>query len=153
MRRMRMSLLSLMALALLVGPGIVQGAEGGVRFNATIHTPNVRVRIGNTPTGYYYRGRHLPIRRHHYYRIRQRDRAIAHRLAWYTGVPARELIRLRRSSYSWMEIGHWLYLPRRVVRAALNQRSWKRFLLEERLARCGGYRQGLRRVICLYDDR
>jgi hypothetical protein len=148
---MRMSLVGLVALALLVGPGIVQGAEGGIRFNVALHTPSVRVRIGNTPTGYYYRGRHLPIRRHYIYRIRKQDRAIAQRLARYTGVPMRRLIQLRRYGYSWMEIGHWLYLPRRVVRAAMNHRSWKHFLREERFAHRGGKRPGRR--ICRYDGR
>lgn len=143
MKKMRMSVLSLIALALLVGPGIVQAAEAGIRFNATLHTPNVRVRVGNTPLGHYrvYKRGYLPIRRLQPYRIGKRDLKIAHRLARYTGVPARELIQLKRQGYSWIEIGRWLSLPRRVVRAAMHQRSWNLFLREEqRLVRCGTYR-------------
>jgi hypothetical protein len=136
MKRMQMSIMSLMALVLLVGFGIVQGAEAAIRFNATLHTPNVRVFIGNTPYGHYqgYMKGHIPIRVPRHYKVTERDRAIASRLARYTGVPARELIQLRSRGYHWFEIGRWLHLPRPVVRAAMHHRSWVRFLREERLA-------------------
>jgi hypothetical protein len=145
MKRMRMNLLSLVALALLVAPVIVQAAEAGIRFDATVNTTHVRVRLGSTPSIHYriYRRGHLPIRRLRPYRIVMPDRRIAQRFARYTGVPARELIQLRRRGYTWFEIGRWLGLPRRVVVAAMHRRSWNRFLLEERrLARCGAYRFG-----------
>jgi len=150
MKRMRMSLLALAALALLAGPALVRDAEAEVRFNATLHTPNMSVRIGNMPSGRYvsYRAGHLPIRRNRHYKIIKRDRQIARRLARYTGVPSAELIRLRAYGYNWLEIGRWLRLPNRVVRAAFNQRSWNRFTHGGRwLAGHGNDRHEHRRVI------
>lgn len=140
MKRMQMSLLSLMILALLVAPVIVHAAEAGIRFNVAVNTPTVHVRVGNTPAGQYriYQRGLLPVRKLILYRIGTRDRKIAQRLARYTGVPARELVQLRHRGYTWFEIGRWLGLPRRVVRAAGHPRSWNRFLLgERRLARRG----------------
>jgi hypothetical protein len=127
------------ALALLIGQAIVSDADAKVRVKATLQTSNARVRISNTSSSYHriYKKRHLPVRVNIHHQINQRDREIARRLAWYTGVPRRELVQLRRQGYRWFEIGRWLYLPRPVVRAAMHQRSWNRFLREERrLARC-----------------
>ena len=139
MSKIRISILSLLALALLIGQATVSDADAKVRVKVTLQTPNARVRISNTSSSYQriYTNRHLPVRVNIHYRISQRDRAIARRLAGYTGVPTRELIQLRRQGYRWFEIGRWLYLPRPVVRAAMHHRSWNRFLREERwLARC-----------------
>jgi hypothetical protein len=150
MRKTRMSLLGLIVPTLLVGSGIAQDAKAEIRFDATLRTPNVRVRIGNLPPSHYrsYKGGYLPVRRQMHYRITKHDRAVARRLARYTGVPAGELIQLKRYGYSWLEIGRWLYLPRPVVRAAMNQRSWKRFLvMERRHARYGPYRSKVHRII------
>jgi hypothetical protein len=132
MKTMRLSLLSLCALVLLVG--FVANADAVIRVEATVRTPNVRVRVGNMPVSHDGRQtkRHLPVREQRYYKISQQDRMIASRLAYYTGVPTRELIQLKRQGYSWFEIGRWLYVPRPVVRAAMQQRSWKRFLDQER---------------------
>ncbi len=138
MRRMQMSLLSVVALILLVVPGI---AEAGIRFNATLFTPDMHISIGNKPSGQYrsYRTGHLQIRRHRHYKVGRRDREIARRLAWYTGVPLRDVIRLKRLGYQWFEIGRWLRVRRPVIRAAMNQRSWNRFLYGDR-------RPGRRRI-------
>ena len=149
MNKTRMSYLSLIALALLVGPGIIRNAEAQVRFNATVHTPSFHVRIGDASSGRYrsYTTGHLPARRLVRYMLVKRDRAIARRLARYTGVPARELIKLRIYGYRWFEIGNWLRLPRHAVRAAMNQRSWVRFLrMERRLARRGVHPLKRRRI-------
>ncbi len=134
MRKTRMILLSLIALALLVGSGFMRNAEAGIRVDATLYTPTVHVSIGNMSSGRHqgYTIGHLPIRRPRHYKVGRRDRAIAHRLARYTGVPARRLTRLRAYGYNWSEIGRWLCLPRQVVRAAMYQRSWNRFLREGR---------------------
>ena len=102
MSKIRISILSLLALALLIGQATVSDADAKVRVKVTLQTPNARVRISNTSSSYHriYRTRHLPIRVNIHYRISQRDRAIAHRLARYTGVPRRELIQLRRQGVS-----------------------------------------------------
>jgi hypothetical protein len=150
MKRMQMNLAALAAMIPLAVLIIVQDAEAEVRFNAALHTPNMSVHIGNTPAGYYgsYRVGHLPMRRNQNYRIVKLDRQIARRLARYTGVPVRELTRLRAYGYNWLEIGCWLRLPNRVVRAAFNQQSWNRFLHEgRRLAGHGTGRHEHRRVI------
>ncbi len=139
MRTMRLSLLSLLALVLLAGSGIGSDADAGVRIDATYRSPNVRVRVSNKPSYYPVRTkRHRPIYVDAHHRISRQDRMMARRLGRYTSVPARELIQLRRLGYRWFEIGHWLYLPRPVVRAARHERSWRRFLHRERkLARFG----------------
>jgi len=132
MNKKRMSLLSLMALALLVLalPGIARDAEAVITVRASLHTPNVRVGVGNTSYSRYRHARvvRIPVRRRTYYRIAKHDLRIAQRLAWYTGVPAKKLIRLRRNGYRWFEIGRWLDLPRPVVQAAMHKKSWNRFL-------------------------
>ena len=135
MNRMRVSLIGLMAIILLVGSGIVQDAEAGIRFDVTMRTPNVRVRVGNTHPIHYrtVRVRRLPVRGRRLFRISKQDRRVARRLARYTGVSERELLRLRRYGYRWFEIGRWLHLPRPVIRAAMHKGTWKRFLREERL--------------------
>ena len=134
MRQKRMILLGLIVLALLVGPGFMRPAEAQVRVSATVRTPNVRVSIGNTHPGYHLIGRrgHLPMRGRRLFTLSKQDRVIARRLARYTGVPAREIIQARRYGYNWFEIGRWLRLPRFAVRAAMNQRSWNRFIRGER---------------------
>jgi hypothetical protein len=133
MRKMRMSLMAA-GLALAFVTGFMTDARAGIRVAATISTPEVRVHIGNGPSYQHYRHevRRLPYRRYMRYEITRRDRMIARRMTWYTGVRMGELIRLRRHGYNWLEIGRWLDVPRRVVRAAMNQRSWDRFLREER---------------------
>ncbi len=134
MKKTLMSLLTLTALTMVVGIGIAQDARAEIRISAVVHTPNVSVRVGNNPSGYYYihSDRRLPARRYMRYEITRRDRMIARRLTWYTGVPFGKLLRLRRHGYRWVEIGRWLHVPRPVVRAAMNQKSWNRFLREER---------------------
>ena len=154
MKRMRVSFLSLMVVALIVGSGIVQDAEAEVRFNVTMRTPNVRVRIGNTPSVHYRTVRigRLPIHGRRLYRISKQDPRIARRLAQYTGVPARELLQLRRYGYHWPEIGHWLRLPRPAIHAAMRRGTWKRFLREERLFARRGVTSYRSRVVVYYDD-
>jgi hypothetical protein len=125
MRKTRLSMLILIELALLFVSGLSRSAEAGIRVTATLHTPDVHVRIGGAPRGYTIG--HLPVRRPGRHMVGRRDRAIALRLARYTGVPARRLIRLRTYGYTWFEIGRWLRLPPQVVRAAMDRRSWSRF--------------------------
>jgi hypothetical protein len=139
MSKIRMSILSLITLALLTGQATVTDADAKVRVKVTLQTPDARVRISNTSSSHQriYKTRHLPVRVNIHYRINQQDREIARRLGRYADVPPRELMQLRRQGYRWPEIGRWLYLPRPVVRAAMHQQSWNRFLREERrLASC-----------------
>jgi hypothetical protein len=150
MKRMKKSLTAIAALALLATLVIVQDAEAEIRISAALHTPGLSVRIGNAPAGPYgsIRVGHLPVRKNMRYRIVKRDRLIASRLAWYTGVPARELIRLRANGYNWFEIGTWLRLPRVVVRASFDQRKWSRFTCGGRnLAGHGAGRYGKKKVV------
>jgi len=136
MNKKRMSLMAA-GLALAFVTGFMTDTRAGIRVAATIRTPEVRLHIDNGPScnyrSYYGREvRRLPDRRYMRYDITRRDRMIARRIAWYTNVPLRDLVRIRRDGYSWFEIGRWLHMPRPVVRAAMNQRSWDRFLREER---------------------
>jgi len=155
MRKMRMSLLGLVALALAAGILTVQEAHAKVRVSATLRAPNVRVHFGNTSSCRFHNCtiRHMPIRHNQYVKIGKRERTIAVRLARFTGVPSRELLRLRRQGFQWFEIGRWLDLPRPVVRAAMNQRTWKRFLREQQwIARHGNDRRRVRGVAYSNDD-
>jgi hypothetical protein len=159
MKRLRISLLSITALAVLVMPGmpgLLKNATAGVRVRATLHTPNVSIRVGNMPSRHYrsYVRKPLPIRRvHHQVIITRQDRKIAKRLAWYTGVPARELLFLKKRGFTWRSIGRWLDLPRTTMRAAMTQRSWKRFLRhEQRMACCNTTRCGGHQVVYADDD-
>jgi len=150
-----MSLLGLVALALAAGILTVQEAHAKVRVSATLRAPNVRVHFGNTSSCRFHNCniRHMPIRQYHIYKTSKRERTIAVRLARFTGVPSRELLRMRRQGYRWFEIGRWLDLPRPVVRAAMNQRTWKRFLREQQwIARHGNDRRRVRGVAYSNDD-
>jgi len=135
MKKTLVSLTTIAALTFAVGIGIATDARAEIRIAATVHTPNVSVRAGyGNPSGYYdvrpYR--RLPSRRYMGYELGRRDRMIARRMTWYTGVRIGELMRLRRHGYNWFEIGRWLHMPRPVVRAAMHQKSWDRFLRAER---------------------
>jgi hypothetical protein len=130
------AIMGLITLAIILGSSFVPDAEAGIRVNAIVRTPNVRVHYTNSTN--YHRGHvrvieptcrvTLP--------ITQRDRKIARRLSNYTGVSARRMLKMRRNGYYWGEIGNWIGVHRTVVVAAKNGQSWKRFLREEaRLAR------------------
>lgn len=153
MKKTLISLLTIAALTFAVGIGIATDARAEIRIAAVVHTPNVSVHAGYNPSGYYHIRpiRRIQARRYMYYEITRRDRMIARRMAWYTGVQRGELIRLRRHGYSWFEIGRWLHMPRAVVRAAMHQKSWNRFLREERRhARMYGKRK---QHVTYYDGR
>jgi hypothetical protein len=123
-------MLGLAVLAFLAVIATFEDARAKVRVSATLRAPNVRVHFDNASSCRCHNCtiRHIPIRKHVLYKFGRRDRVVAVRLARYTGVPSRDLLRLRGSGYSWFEIGRFIDLPRPVVRAAMNQVTWKRFL-------------------------
>ena len=125
----RMSLFSLPVLALLLTIGAVDEAQARVRVRATVRTPYGHIQIDN---GAYHHTRGyrqaLPVRHYEYYCVTKRDKKIAGRLGHYTGVPRRELIQLRKQGYTWSEIGRWLDVSRKVVRAAKSEKRWRRFM-------------------------
>lgn len=145
MRTKRTDLLILAAVTLAVGTLIATDIAAEVRFSAAVRTPVVSVHVGSAPLGCrtVRQVRPLPARGR-IHRTQRHDVIVAERLAWYTGVPAGEFLRYRRFGYSWYEIGQLLYVPGRVVRAAMNGESWQRYLhtagYHDR--RCGGYRHG-----------
>ncbi|HSG28115.1 MAG TPA: hypothetical protein VLA34_06525 [Candidatus Krumholzibacterium sp.] len=150
MKRMLMTLTALTVTFLVAGAGGAKADGLDIRFDASINTPQLSVRIGNTPGGYrdHHRIRHLPARRVSQVRLVQADWRIAARLAWYTGTPEGRIIRLRRMGYRWDEIGMWLGMPRPAIRAAMQMKTWKRYLRREnayadsRGARHKGQRKG-----------
>ena len=152
MKKTLKSLTIIAALTIVVGIGIATDARAEIRV--VVQVPNVSVHAGYyNPSGYTYlhHDRRLPARRYMGYELSRRDRMIARRMTWYTGVRMGKLTRLRRHGYSWFEIGRWLHIPRPVVRAAMHQRSWNRFLREERrhAKRHGRYRDR----VTYYDGR
>lgn len=138
----RMTLLSIAALALLVGPGMVQTAGADVRVNATLRTPNVTIRVGNTPYGHYRNRVYKPLPARRVVRqvaITVHDRRIAFRLSWYTGVPSGEMLMMKSRGYTWYQIGTWLRLPRAAVHAAMDLRTWNRFIHVRPHPHCDSY--------------
>lgn len=141
MNKKRMNIIGLIALGFLMGIVMVQDAAAGVKVSATVKTPAVRIHVGNTPNVYFGTVKLgvLQVRTLHLYKVNRQDQMIAKRLGEFTGVPARTLLNLRTRGYDWFEIGHWLYLPRPVVRAAMTQPTWQRFLLRDQLAGRRGF--------------
>jgi hypothetical protein len=147
-------MLGLVALAFLAVIATFEDAGAKVRVRATLRAPNVVVHFGTASSCRCNNCtiRHMPIRKQIVYKVNQRDRLVAVRLARYTGVPSRDLLQLRRNGYSWFEIGRFLDLSRPAVRAAMNQVTWKRFLQHQSwIARHGGQGQRGHRVV-YYDD-
>lgn len=136
MKTLKMTFISLPVLALLLTVGIVDEAQARIRVKGTLRTPHGVIQVDN---GAYHHNRGyrqtLPVRNHERIRVSQKDRKIARRLGRYTGVPKRELIQMRKQGYSWKEIGNWLGVPRKAVRAAKKQSSWKQFLDRQRYGR------------------
>jgi hypothetical protein len=117
--------------------GLIADARAGVRVDVAVNTPNVRIHAGNDPSCHYCidQDRRIQNRRYNRYEafeLTRRDRMIARHMTWYTGVRLGEVIRLRRHGYNWFEIGQYLHMPRPIVRAAMNQKSWDRFLHQQR---------------------
>jgi hypothetical protein len=134
MKRELMRLTTLAAVTVAALIFFAAQADAEIRVVASVNAPGVRVHASNVPSCYHsteYYGRREACR-HMRYEITRRDLRIARRLAYFSGVPARRLTRLRRRGFQWFEIGRMIYVPRYVVRAAMHQRSWNRFLREER---------------------
>ncbi len=134
MKKERMRQMTIAAVTFAAVAVIAMQASAEVRIVASVNTPGVSVHACNVPSCYYgtYYDRRVPARRQMRYEINNRDKRIARRLAYFSGVPARELVRLRRRGFQWFEIGRMIHVPRTVVRAAFNQKSWNRFLHQER---------------------
>ncbi len=142
MKTRNMYLTGLMALALMLTMIPASHAKAAVVIRASIGTPHAGVMLGyNTVPAVrntrYVHLRPLPVRRYAVLHITKHDRRMARRLADYTGVSRRELLRLRRQGYSWREIGSWLNVRPVVVRAARSARTWDDFLYGGRpVVRC-----------------
>lgn len=136
MKTLKMTLISLPVLTLLLAVGIVDEAQARIRVKGTLRTPHGVVQVDN---GAYRHDRGyrqaFPVRYQERIRVSKKDRKIARRLGRYTGVPKRELIQMRKQGYSWKEIGNWLGVPRKAVRAAKNNSSWRRFLDRQQYGR------------------
>jgi hypothetical protein len=142
MNSKKTNIAALAALTIILGVGLADRAEAKIRVRGTVRTPHGVIHVDNGPAPrVIYRERALPVRHYQKTKVSKRDRRIAKRLARYTGVPKRELIHLKRMGYRWNEIGNWLGISRRAVKAAKQSRSWDRFLRHERRnSRRGGYR-------------
>lgn len=132
----------LMALALLIALAPVGKAQAKVVVRASVATPHLSVRVNPTPVAYYYK--HLkprPVRTRVIVRIDKQDRKMARRLARVSNYSKKELLEMRRDGYSWNQIGSFLNLNPRAVRAARHAMSWERYLGERRhtVVRCGNH--------------
>jgi hypothetical protein len=137
MKTLKMNLICLPALALLLILGAADEAQARIRVKATVRTPYGVVQVDNGAhrQGRGYR-RALPARQRQEFRLTKKDKKVARRLGRYTGVPKRELLQMKRMGYSWGEIGNWLGVSHKAVRAAKSQHKWERFLKRQRR---GGY--------------
>jgi len=109
-RLRQVSLVALMMAALVAVDGGQMGkAQAGIRVNARLQTPHVTVHFKHGPR----QGR---VNRPFIYRISQRDRMIARRLAYETGYRRIVLLDLRSRGLSWKQIGRRLDIPRRTVK-------------------------------------
>ena len=113
--RLRQAGLAALALAAIVAVdgGQMGKAEAGVRINARLKTPHVSVHFRNAP-------RTARVHRPFVYRITQRDRAIARRLAYQTGHRRMVFLDLRARGFTWRQIGRRLAIPPRLVRIAVH---------------------------------
>ena len=127
MNTLKMIILSLSALILFSIPTEALAGPSDVRIRAKFRTPQVRVDV-NLGTRYVTVRNNLLHRDQRSLRLSRLDRQIAKRLASYTGMSKHRLLKYRANGYRWSEIGRWLDLPRRVVRAARSAESWREFL-------------------------
>jgi hypothetical protein len=125
----------LLAFAALLLPQIMKAetASAELRVRAEIRTPNVRVRLGNDHNHRHGRMLHrkLALREKMHVACTQqlssRDRKIARRMAALTHSGQGRLLKLRRSGFSWREIGYDLGLNKRQIRWAVNGKRYNRF--------------------------
>lgn len=153
MRKLQKTILGFLAPILVTGAGLVPDADAGVKVKATLRTPGVVVRVGHPSYTQYrtHKTKRFHVRRYQHFNVTRQDWRVAGRLASVTGVPTRELIEYRRYGYTWREIGRAFRLPRPMMHAAMDQRSWKRFLREAQIARHRD-RPGDRRLVAHFDN-
>lgn len=98
-----------------------QKASAELRVRAELRTPHVSVRLGNTHDRMLPRRPLLRLRACDDYSVRlsKWDRKVARRMSHMTGVRKGRLLNLRRSGFSWREIGWDIGLSRREIRWAL----------------------------------
>ena len=112
-RLRQVGLVGLVLAALVAIDGGQMGkAQAEIRVHARIDTPHVSVHFDNGP----HRGR---VQSPFVYRLTQRDREIARRLAYRTGYRPIVLLDLRARGLSWKQIGRRLDIPRREIRLAM----------------------------------
>ena len=143
MKTLKMTFISLPVLAILLTVGAVDEAQARIRVKGSIKIPHGVIQVDNGPN-YRTRGyRPAPrIRPYQQVRVTKKDQKIARRLGRYTGVPKRELVQMRKQGYSWKEIGRWLGVSNKAIRASRTQARWERFLDRQRGCRyheVGGY--------------
>lgn len=109
-RLRQVSLVALLMAALVAVDGGQMGkAQAGIRVHARFDTPHVTVHYKHGPR----QGR---VNRPFIYRISQRDRVIARRLAYETGFRRIVLLDLRSRGLSWKQIGRRLDISRRTIK-------------------------------------
>jgi DNA-binding NarL/FixJ family response regulator len=128
-RLRQVSLVALLMAALVAVDGGQMGkAQAGIRVNARFGTPQVTVHYEHGPR----QGR---VNRPFIYRISQRDRVIARRLAYETGYRRIVLLDLRSRGLSWKQIGRRLDIPRRTIKMVVRSVDHPRHRYESRT--CG----------------
>jgi len=126
----RRDLSIIIAFGIILGTLVASQARAEIRVNARVRVPGGVIQIDNGVHRHHV-GRPTVIRE-----LNRQDRKIARRLARYTGVAKRDILRLRRVGYRWNEIGRWLELSRRTMQAAKHADTWARFMKrQKRLSR------------------
>jgi len=123
MKTLRMTILSLSAMVLILSPMQSLAATRDSRVRVRVRTPHIsqKQQCESTHSWSLKKDRRF---RH----LSKRDRKMARRLAEYSGFSSYKFMMLRDRGFRWSEIAYRLDLPRQVVRAARNAKSWKRFV-------------------------
>jgi DNA-binding NarL/FixJ family response regulator len=98
-----------MAALVAVDGGQMGKARADVRVNARLKLPHVTVHFQHGP-------KHGRVHRPFVYRVTQRDRMIARRLAHQSGYRRNILLDLRARGLSWKQVGRRLDIPRRTIK-------------------------------------
>ena len=119
-----------MAALVAVDGGQMGKAQAGIRVHARLKTPHVNVHFQHGPR----QGR---VHRPFVYRITERDRVIARRLAYETGHRRIVLLDLRSRGLSWKQIGRRLDIPRWTIKLAVRSADHPRHRYDRGPRTCG----------------
>ncbi len=118
MKTLKMTFLGLCTLAFFIIPIDALAGWSNVRLRVVIQIPQIGVNVYSSG----WRGTHSSSYgsyRREIHRVTKWDRRVAGKLSRYTGISRHSLLEYRSRGYTWVEIGRWLDVPRKLLRKAL----------------------------------